>query len=107
MFRNLLIADSGKGHVEEMIRMLQDIPSLKAAKINLLHVVSEQSKSQSDGHRDEAANLLNSAITRMGLSPSSVSTLIREGDTKQTVLKVADEVQADLIVMGSLSLIHI
>ena len=31
MFRNLLIADSGKGHVEEMIRMLQDIPSLKAA----------------------------------------------------------------------------
>ena len=101
MFRNLLIADSGKGHVEEMIRMLQDIPSLKAAKINLLHVVSEQSKSQSDGHRDEAENLLNSAITRMGLSPSSVSTLIREGDTKQTVLKVADEVQADLIVMGS------
>ena len=101
MFRNLLIADSGKGHVEEMIRMLQDIPSLKAAKINLLHVVSEQSKSQSDGHRDEAKNLLNSAITRMGLSPSSVSTLIREGDTKQTVLKVADEVQADLIVMGS------
>ena len=69
MFRNLLIADSGKGHVEEMIRMLQDIPSLKVAKINLLHVVSEQSKSQSDGHRDEAENLLNSAITRMGLSP--------------------------------------
>ena len=81
--------------------MLQDIPSLKAAKINLLHVVSEQSKAQSDGHRDEAENLLSSAITRMGLSPSSVSTLIREGDAKQTVLKVADEVQADLIVMGS------
>ena len=101
MFRNLLLADSGKGHVEEMIRMLQDIPSLNAAEINLLHVVSEQSKSQSDGHRDEAENLLYSAITRMGLSPSSVSTLIREGDPKQTVLKVADEVQADLIVMGS------
>ena len=29
MFRNLLIADSGKVHVEEMIRMLQDIPSFK------------------------------------------------------------------------------
>ena len=81
--------------------MLQDIPSLKSAKINLLHVVSEQSKSQSDGHRDEAENLLSSAVTRMGLNASSVSTLIREGDTKQTVLKVADEVQADLIVMGS------
>ena len=29
MFRNLLIADSGTGHVEEMIRMLQDIPQLQ------------------------------------------------------------------------------
>ena len=42
VFRNLLIADSGKGHVEEMVRMLQDIPSLKAAGVSLLHVVPEQ-----------------------------------------------------------------
>ena len=41
MFRNLLIADSGKGHVEEMVRMLQDIPFFRNAKVNLLHVVSE------------------------------------------------------------------
>ena len=43
MFRNLLIADSGTGHVEEMVRMLQDIPSFGQAKVNLLHVVPEQS----------------------------------------------------------------
>ena len=42
MFRNLLIADSGKGHVEEMVRMLRDIPTVQQARINLLHVVSEQ-----------------------------------------------------------------
>ena len=35
MFRNLLIADSGKGHVEEMIRMLQDMPNFKTARVNL------------------------------------------------------------------------
>ena len=28
MFRNLLIADSGKGHVEELVRMLRAIPVL-------------------------------------------------------------------------------
>jgi nucleotide-binding universal stress UspA family protein len=30
-----------------------------------------------------------------------VTTLVREGDAKQTVLKVAEEIDADLIVMGS------
>ena len=72
MFRNLLIADSGKGHVEEMIRMLQDIPSFKTARVNLLHVVPEQSKSGSEGHRDNAQSMLDGAVNRMGLDPSSV-----------------------------------
>ena len=31
VFRNLLIADSGKGHVEEMVRMLRDIPAREQA----------------------------------------------------------------------------
>ena len=39
VFRNVLIADSGKGHVEEMVRMLRDIPAVRAARINMLHVV--------------------------------------------------------------------
>ena len=101
MFKNLLIADSGKGHIEEMVRMLQDIPSFKAARINLLHVVPEQSKADSDQHLNDAQVLLNNAVTRMGLDSGSVNPIIRQGDAKQTVLKVADEVQAELIVMGS------
>ena len=101
MFRNLLIADSGKGHVEEMVRMLQDIPSIQAARVNLLHVVPEQSKAGSDNHRDVAESLLQGAIERMGLKAEGVASLVREGDPKQTVLKVAEECDADLIVMGS------
>ena len=101
MYRNLLIADSGKGHVEEMVGMLQDIPSLKSARFNLLHVVSEQSKAESEQHRDDAVALLKEAVVRMGLDPMAVNTMVREGDIKQTVLKVADELGADLIVMGS------
>ena len=101
MFRNLLIADSGKGHVEEMVRMLQDIPSLKAAGFSLLHVVPEQMQAGADDHRAEAEYLIQSAITRMGLDPNRVKSIVREGDTKQTVLKVAEEENCDLIVMGS------
>jgi nucleotide-binding universal stress UspA family protein len=40
-------------------------------------------------------------VQRLGLNPSEVNTIIRQGDTKQTVLKVADELNSDLIVMGS------
>ena len=101
MFRNLLIADSGTGHVEEMVRMLQDIPSFGQAKVNLLHVVQEQNKSQADDHRSNAEQLLKAAIQKMALNPDGVNTLVREGDPKQTVLKVAEELSCDLIVMGS------
>lgn len=101
MFNKLLIADSGKGHVEEMIRMLQDIPSMRSAAVTLLHVIPEQSKAGADGHRIDAEELLDSAINRMGLERSRVTSLVREGDTKQTVLKVAEEQNCDLIVMGS------
>ena len=101
MFKNLLIADSGTGHVEEMIRMLQDIPSFRDASVNLLHVVPEQNTAKAADHRSEGKSLLSGAIERMGLSSDKVNALVREGDTKQTVLKVADELNSDLIVMGS------
>ncbi|MEB3321539.1 MAG: universal stress protein [Synechococcaceae cyanobacterium] len=101
MFRNLLIADSGKGHVEEMVRMLRQIPPCRQARINLLHVVPEQGADELKEHRQRAEAVLAEAVRRLELEGSQVSTLVREGDTKQTVLKVADELDADLIVMGS------
>ncbi len=101
VFRNLLIADSGKGNVEEMVRMLRAIPPCRQARINLLHVVNEQGANNLQDHRKQATILLNEAIGRMGLVPAEVTAIVREGDTKQTVLGVAEEVNADLIVMGS------
>ncbi|TCD55778.1 universal stress protein [Synechococcus sp. BS55D] len=101
MFNNLLIADSGKGHVEEMVKMLRDLPGFRAARINLLHVVPEQNKSGAEEHWADAAQLLAQAVERLGLNPSEVNSIIRQGDAKQTVLKVAEELNADLIVMGS------
>ena len=101
MFRNLLIADSGTGHVEEMVRMLREIPPCRAARLNLLHVMQEQGGADLEEHRTRATSLLEKAVERIGLQPAEVNTIIREGDTKQTVLKVADEIDADLIVMGS------
>ena len=99
VFRNLLIADSGKGHVEEMVRMLRDIPAARQARLNLLHVVSEQAGENYAEPSQKAAGIVAEAVQRLGLNPSEVNTIIRQGDTKQTVLKVADELDADLIVL--------
>ena len=101
VFRNLLIADSGKGHVEEMVRMLRDLPAFRQARLNLLHVVPEQSGETVQEHWQRAGGLIAEAVQRLGLNPTDVNTIIRQGDAKQTVLKVAEELDADLIVMGS------
>ena len=81
--------------------MLRAIPSVRQARLNLLHVVPEQAGENYAEHSQKAAGLVAEAVQRLGLNPSEVNTIIRQGDTKQTVLKVADELEADLIVMGS------
>lgn len=101
MFRTLLIANSGTGHVEDMVRMLRNIPPCRQAKVHVLHVISEQGREEVEAHRQKAESLIQEAIQRLGMEASEVTSLVREGDTKQTVLQVADEVNADLIVMGS------
>ena len=81
--------------------MLRDIPAVKQARINLLHVVPEQAGENFTEHSQKAAGIVAEAVQRLGLSPTDVNAIIRQGDTKQTVLKVADELNVDLIVMGS------
>ena len=101
MFRNLLVADSGKGQVEDMVRILRDIPPCRQAKVTLLHVIPEQAGTDLEEHRSRSQAVVDEALSRIGLSAAEATTLVRQGDTKQTVLKVADEIDADLIVMGS------
>jgi nucleotide-binding universal stress UspA family protein len=45
--------------------------------------------------------MVKEAVDRLGLGSDEVNIVVREGDTKLTVLKVAEELDADLIVMGS------
>ncbi len=101
MFRNILVADSGKGHVETMVGTMQRVPSFAGASFTLLHVLNVQSKDSLADGMEGGARLLAQAVGAMKLNPATVTTILRQGDTKQTVLAVADEINADLIVMGS------
>ncbi|MHC5729714.1 MAG: universal stress protein, partial [Nostoc sp.] len=42
MIRRILLAVSGLGHAEEMLKTLKEIPSIQSAKVTILHVVSAQ-----------------------------------------------------------------
>lgn len=102
MFNKILLADSGTGHSEEMLQYLLELPSLKNASITLLHVVPSQVTSEAMTEKwEEGGKVVAGAIQRMHLDPTQVSTILRQGDPKTTVCEVAEEMETDLIIMGS------
>ncbi|MEY2976157.1 MAG: universal stress protein [Prochlorotrichaceae cyanobacterium] len=102
MINKILLADSGTGQTEAMLRMLLEIPALKSAKVTLLHAVPPQITPEALSEKwEEGAKILASAIQSTHLDPTNVLTMLRQGDPKDVVCAVADEIETDLIVMGS------
>lgn len=102
MIEKILLASSGTGHSEEMLKALLAIPSIQNATITVLHVVSPQITSEAMSEKwEEGGKILASAIQGLNLDPSSVSAMLRQGDPKDVVCQVAEEIDADLIIMGS------
>jgi nucleotide-binding universal stress UspA family protein len=102
MIERILLADSGTGHTEEMLKSLMDIPLIQRASVTILHVVSPQiTTDEMTAKWEEGGRILAQAIQTLSLEPSHVTTMLREGDPKDVVCRVAAEVDADLIIMGS------
>ncbi|RCJ17889.1 universal stress protein UspA [Nostoc sp. ATCC 43529] len=102
MIQKILLAVSGLGHAEEMLKTLREIPSIQSAKITVLHVVPAKSTAANMTAKwEEGGRILANAIQTLNLNASEVSSILRQGDPKDVVCQVADEIDADLIVMGS------
>ncbi|MDZ8110269.1 MAG: universal stress protein [Nostoc sp. DedQUE12a] len=102
MIQKILLAVSGLGHAEEMLKTLKEIPSIQSAKVTVLHVVPAQSTAATMTAKwEDGGKILANAIQTLNLDPSQVSSILREGDPKDVVCQVADEIDADLIIMGS------
>ncbi|MCH9056910.1 universal stress protein [Parathermosynechococcus lividus] len=103
MIENILLADSGTGQSEQMLKSLMELPAIQRAAVTVLHVIPPKITAEDMAEQRQAgAKLLAEAVARLHLDPViSVNTLLREGDPKDTVLQVADEINADLIIMGS------
>jgi nucleotide-binding universal stress UspA family protein len=98
----ILLADSGTGQTEDMLKALMDIPMIQRASVTVLHVVPPQTTSEMMTARwEEGGKTLAKAIQNLHLDPSRVDAMLKEGDPKDIVCRVAEEIDADLIIMGS------
>jgi nucleotide-binding universal stress UspA family protein len=103
MFGTILVADSGDGQSESMLKMLLEIPIVEErASVTLLNVIAPQLTPQGmEEKRSQGQEILDTAIERLKLPADRAKILLREGDPKSTVCDVADELNSDLIIMGS------
>jgi nucleotide-binding universal stress UspA family protein len=102
MIEKILLADSGTGNTEAMMKVLMDIPTIQRASVTVLHVVPSQVSAEGMTEKwEEGGRTLATAIKNLDLDPTRVTAMLREGDPKDVVVKVADETDASLIIMGS------
>lgn len=102
MIEKILLADSGTGHSKDMLKALMEVPSIQRASVAILHVVSPQITAETMTVKwEEGGRILANAIQSLNLDPNRISTMLRQGDPKATVCQVAEEINADLIIMGS------
>lgn len=102
MLDKILYADSGTGHTQEMLKTLLEIPAFQNSNITILHVVPPQVSADALTEKwDEGGKILSEIVTNVNLDPTKVSTILKQGEPKDTVCQVAQDLNADLIVMGS------
>ncbi len=108
MIQKISIAVAGLGKCEEMLKMLMEIPSIQGADVTVLHVVAPQVTAERMAEKLTAGGkILADAIEYLKLDPAKVQVRLQQGEPKDTVCQVAEEENADLIIMGSRGLSRI
>lgn len=102
MLNKILYADAGTAQTQDMLKALMDLPAIQKAAITILHVVPPQITTEAFTEKwEDGGRILADLLRTMPIDPSKVSTILRQGEPKNTVCEVADEINADLIIMGS------
>ena len=101
MLNKILYADSGAENAQEMLKILLELPATKNAQVSILKVISPTTTQQESAAQAEAEAKINELVVKLGTNCDEASCKVEEGEPKTTVLRVAKEVDADLIIMGS------
>ncbi|MEO1670016.1 MAG: universal stress protein [Cyanobacteria bacterium J06631_2] len=101
MLNKILYADSGAENAQDMLKILLELPATKNTQVSILKVISPKTSQEESAAQEDAESKINELASKIGTNCDEASCKVEEGEPKVTVLKVAQEVDADLIIMGS------
>ncbi|GAB4528551.1 MAG: universal stress protein [Pleurocapsa sp.] len=101
MLKKILYADSGAENAQDMLKVLLELPALQGSEVSVLQVISPKTKQEEENASQKAKEKIDLLIQKLGMEGERVKGIVKEGEPKATVLTVAQEVNADLIIMGS------
>ena len=101
MLNKILYADSGAENARDLLKYLLELPSLKNTELSILRVVSPTTREQETKAISDAETKISELTSKLGISSERVEPLVKEGEPKTTVINIAKETNADLIIMGS------
>ena len=101
MLNKILYADSGAENARDLLKYLLELPALKNTDLSILKVVSPTTKEQETKALSDAETKISELTSKLGISSQQAKTLVKEGEPKTTVINIAKETNADLIIMGS------
>jgi len=102
MLDKILYAGAGAAQTQDMLKALMDLPAIRKAAMTILQVVPPQITTDAFAEKwEEGGRIISDLLSQVAIEPSKVSTILRQGDPKDVVCEVADEINADLIIMGS------
>ena len=101
MFNKILYADSGADNAQDMLKILLELPATKNSQLLILQVISPKTTQEKTEAESKAESKIDELIAKLGIQRDRVNWKVEEGEPKTTVLKVAKEIDADLIIMGS------
>ncbi len=101
MLKKILYADSGADNARDMLKTLLQLPAFAGSEVMILQVISPKTKEEEANATQKASDKIADLIEQLNINNSTISSRVSEGEPKTTVLKVAQEINADLIIMGS------
>jgi nucleotide-binding universal stress UspA family protein len=103
MFDQVLLAVDGSGRSREMMNMLLALPSMQRTQVTVLHVIPVSASSEGlTEYRLAGERTVDKETKSLRLSATNSSvSLLKEGDPKDVVCKVADELKPSMLIMGS------
>lgn len=101
MLKKILYADSGADNAQDLLKFLLELPALKGADLSILRVVSPKTTEETSEVKSNAETKISELVSKLGIAEDRVTSMVKQGEPKTTVIKVAKETNTDLIIMGS------